>query len=296
MSPDPRRVVLENWLQQPIEQGLTHRVAALFSSPSPLRFEFYAGEANPSTEFDLASLTKILCTTRLAARALVEHKIELQETPWPNWPGVSIEHVLSHRAGLPAWTEITCLEDVFAIKPIAKPGVQTLYSDMGFIALGALLEERFGKTLDQLCCKPNLHFKGPEVVDDPRCQVLGGVTGHSGLFGTLGAVYEEAKFFLKCLKSPESSLEFMIKRFAEYPGPRALGFDKPSENGSTGGVLSPESIGHLGYTGTSLWVDPVQRVIYILLMRRLDNGSKSPEIMELRRRFHQQAASLVSSW
>ena len=113
---------------------------------------------------------------------------------------------------------------------------------------------------------------------------------------------------VKCLKNPETPLENMIKKFAEYPGPRGLGFDKPQSSpspqggeglgvrsGSTGGVMSDKTIGHLGYTGVSVWIDPTQDALYILLMRRLDDGSKAEKLMAFRRQFHQQAASLASS-
>lgn len=279
MSENSRRANLEKFLMTAVTRGLTHKLACLVVKGRHT-FEFHAGTSKPETEYDLASLTKILCTTLLTAKAVTEKKLRLDEQPWPDWPGVTIEHVLSHRAGLPP----------LAMKPIEKPNTKTIYSDMGFIALGKLLQER--GCFDM---KGPLHFGSPEPVDDPRCLDLGGVAGHAGLFGTLQGVYHEAKFFLKCLKNPDSALEYMLKSFAEYPGPRGLGFDRPSPNGSTGGALSDKSVGHLGYTGTSLWIDPMWDAIYILLMRRLDDGSKAEELMEFRRQFHQQAASFWSS-
>ncbi|MEI6805394.1 MAG: serine hydrolase [Myxococcaceae bacterium] len=281
--------MLENFLKQVIDQGLTKKLACLVVQGEH-RFEFHAGTSISETEYDLASLTKIFCTTLLTAKAVSEKKLRLDEQPWPNWRGVTIELVLTHRAGLPPWVDIKNIQDALATKPIEKPDVHTIYSDMGFIALGALLQERGCFEM-----AGPLHFYGPEQVDDPRCLALGGIAGHSGLFGTLEGVFEESQFILKCLKNPESAFEQTIKKFAEYPGPRGLGFDKPSLGGSTGEALSDKAVGHLGYTGTSVWIDPVQDAIYILLMRRLDDGSKSKELMEFRRQFHQQAASLWSS-
>lgn len=286
--------MLEDFLKQAITRGLTKKLACLVTHGEN-KFEFHVGSSKPETEYDLSSLTKIFCTTLLTAKAISERKLSLDERPWPNWTGVTVEHVLAHTAGLPPWVEISNMADVLAIKPTGKPGLKTVYSDMGFIALGALLEERLEDKLEDLFKKPGMHFKGSEPIDDPRCRALGGVAGHSGLFGTLDGVYQESKFFLKCLKNPETSLEHAIKSFAEYPGLRGLGFDKPTAEGSTGGVMSDKTVGHLGYTGTSVWIDPVQDAIYILLMRRLDDGSKAKEIMEFRRQFHQQAASLASS-
>lgn len=282
MFEDPRRTLLE----QAIEDGLIAHAAALKVHGSKIS-ELYVGTSKSKLEYDLASLTKILCTTYLTAKAVTEKKLQLEERPWIHWPGVSIEHVLAHTSGLPAWREIANMEQVLAVKPVMKPGVQTLYSDIGFMALGALLEKRFSASLDRLYAGHRTHFHGQEPVDDANCRALGGVAGHSGLFGTLQDVYQEAQFFLKCLNQPETPLEKMLKKFAEYPGARALGFDKPTPGGSTGEALSDKSIGHLGFTGTSLWIDPVQQAIYILLTKRLDNGHRKEELLELRRKFHQ---------
>ncbi|MBL4819102.1 MAG: hypothetical protein JKY15_07760, partial [Deltaproteobacteria bacterium] len=100
----------------------------------------------------------------------------------------------------------------------------------------------------------------------------------------------------KSLRDPEMPLEKRIKSFAEYQGERPLGFDKPTENGSTGEALSQKSIGHLGFAGSSLWIDPQEGAIYILLLRRLnDDAEVGKAILKLRRAFHQQAAHLGSS-
>lgn len=287
MSEDSRRIILEEYLTEAISNGLTHKLACMVTKGKQ-KFEFYAGASDPKTEYDLASLTKIFCTTLLTAQAVAEDFLSLDEKPWACWPGVSIEHILTHRAGLPPWVDISNIQDVFNIKPIAKPGKKTVYSDMGFIALGALLEKRLGEPLDKLFEMPHVHFRGPEPVDDARCQALGGVAGHAGLFGTLRGVAEEALFFLMCCKNPQTKLEHVIKKFAEYPGPRALGFDKSE-------ALSPKAFGHLGYTGTSAWIDPLEDAVYVLLMRRLDDGSKAEEIKKFRRDFHQRAAALFSN-
>src|SRR3989338_7290180 len=256
MAQESPQTALEDFLEGAIKQRLSHRLAALVAYDGH-RFEFHAGDSKPETEYDLASLTKILCTTLLTALAVSEQKLDLDESPWPHWPHVTIRHVLTHQAGLPPYIDVKNQEDVLAIKPTLKPGEQTLYSDMGFIALGYLLEQRLGHKLDyfqHFAQTKQVHFYGPEPANDKRCRDLGGMTGHAGLFGTLEGVYEEACFFLKCLTNPESKLELTIKYFAEQPGHWALGFAHPTEGGTTGEALSPQSIGHLGYTGTSLWI------------------------------------------
>ncbi|MBH1989479.1 MAG: beta-lactamase family protein [Myxococcaceae bacterium] len=285
---------LETVLENAIAEGFTQKAAALVSCPKG-RIELYGGEADRDTLFDLASLTKILCTTVLAAQAVITDRLLLDEEPWSAWPGVRVRDVLAHQAGLPPFVEIAQREDVYQIPLKYPPRTQTVYSDIGFIALGDLLEQRLGRKLDQLLCFPQLHFGGPEPVFDPRCRALGGVAGHAGLFGTLLGVEQRAQFLLGCLHRPHSLLELEIQSFANEPGLRALGFDKPSETGSTIGVLSVRSVGHLGFTGTSVWLDPESQAIYILLLSRLDAGERASDLLSIRQAFHQQAARWVSS-
>ena len=106
--------MLEDFLRQAINQGLTKKLACLVVRGKN-KFEFHAGSSTPETEYDLSSLTKIFCTTLLTAQAVAEKKLRLDEQPWPNWPGVTVEHVLAHTAGLPPWIEITSMADVLAI-------------------------------------------------------------------------------------------------------------------------------------------------------------------------------------
>ncbi|MFZ9889464.1 MAG: serine hydrolase domain-containing protein, partial [Myxococcota bacterium] len=202
-----------------------------------------APAVDESTVFDLASLTKVLATALLCAEAVHEGKINLDETPWPAWPGVRIRHILAHEGGLPAWapffTQVPRLEvglpagathvlrQVFASAPERPPGEGTRYSDLGFIALGALLEERLGARLDQLFEKTageaygahglrfvplyedGYHPSVPWVaattrcgwrgrviqgqVDDENAFAMGGVAGHAGLVGPGFAVERAAR-------------------------------------------------------------------------------------------------------
>jgi CubicO group peptidase (beta-lactamase class C family) len=195
---------------------------------------------------------------------------------------VSVRHVLDHNSGLPAWVRVHSFEDLKQIKLVLKPGEKRVYSDIGFMALGRLLEKRFGQKLDALFPPlqrggqggfyPWPHFHGPVPVDDENCRDLGGVAGHAGLFGTLDAVKNQAQYLL------------------EHLDRQALGFDEPTAGGSTGEALSSRAVGHLGFTGTSLWLDPETHSIYILLTRVLGRDSETrARLLKLRRAFHQQA-------
>src|SRR3990172_7874992 len=101
---------LKEILAEAVTHGVTPGLAAGVTAHSSAK-RIYLGHADDvsqipvgsETFYDLASLTKILCTTLLTAQAIEQGKLILEEEPWPNWPGVSVRHVLHHTSGLPAW-------------------------------------------------------------------------------------------------------------------------------------------------------------------------------------------------
>ena len=318
-------------LERAVADGTTPAAAALVKTASK-RFVHVAGNARIDTVFDLASLTKLLSTTSLVARALDAGKLTLDETPWPRWPAATIEHVMRHEAGLPPWRPFFELARGVAGMPAGKrivvdavlatalevaPGSRTLYSDLGFIALGALLEERLGRGLDELFAevagdsgvrfvrldRDGFHPALPNVaptercpwrrrvvqgqVHDENCFAIGGVSGHAGLFGSIVDVERAV-----------ASLLPLLARFRDEPGrPRArrpIGFDTATPGGSTGDALSPRAVGHLGFTGTSIWLD--DDVTYVLLTNRVHETRAHPErILAARQAFHRAAAAWARS-
>jgi CubicO group peptidase (beta-lactamase class C family) len=132
-----------------------------------LAFEAPFKRVTEETVFDLASLTKILCTTPLVALAVEEGHLELSQCPFENWPGVTVEHLLRHQSGLVDWRPYyqavnrrgwaglpagrdQIVHAVLAEKPRGPAPADTLYSDPGFIALGHLVEKVLGDRLDRL--------------------------------------------------------------------------------------------------------------------------------------------------
>lgn len=298
---------------------------------------------NTNAVFDLASLTKIFCVTALCAQACVEKRLQLDETPWPTWPDITIRHMLQHTSGLPAhikfyemipqsyWGTIagkhlfrSLLENVTPINP---PDAQTVYSDLGFLALGFLLEDRYQSTLDVLMRnfqeKYQLHAamgflddpyraylqrKKLEIypteggicgmVHDENCAALGGIAGHAGLFGSVHAVAQWGQFFLQCITGQiDTPFAQQMQHFAQYQnataGYRALGFDRQTTGGSTDGALSDTAVGHLGFTGTSVWLDPTAQICMVLLTNRVFYGRDPAPIRSLRQRFHRTAADFL---
>ena len=130
-----------------------------------------------------------------------------------------------------------------------------------------------------------------EVHDENAC-AMGGVTGHSGLFGTAQAVGTVASCWLSAYLDRASPLESaLVRRFAARQGWAAgsswgLGWDTPSAPSSSGTRFSAQSFGHLGFTGTSLWVDPLVELEVVLLSNRVHPTRKNEAIRAFRPLIH----------
>jgi serine-type D-Ala-D-Ala carboxypeptidase len=201
----------------------------------------------------------------------------------------------------------------------ADPGSRAEYSDIGFILLGQALEHLTGQPLDQFCQteifaklglahstfnplanqKPFIppteddrtfrHRLIQGEVNDENASVMGGVAGHAGCFSMAANVSE----FAHCMLLGGTPLvqretqELFTRREDFPPGTsRALGWDTPSQPSQSGKYFSSRAYGHLGYTGTSLWIDPDRQLSVTLLTNRTwpDRGSQS--IKQIRPLFH----------
>ena len=186
----------------------------------------------------------------------------------------------------------------FAEKPVFTPGSEFLYSDVNFIVLGALVERVTGMTLDQYCQKNifaplkmmHTRFSPPAswvpriaptqydehdkmlrgVVHDPTARRMGGVAGHAGVFSTADDLALLAQFLLSGGGPVFSQLTIRKMSSPQQPPNadvlRGFGWDIDSPFSSERGDLLPVgSFGHTGFTGTSLWIDPVTHTAIILL-------------------------------
>jgi CubicO group peptidase (beta-lactamase class C family) len=137
-------------------------------------------------------------------------------------------------------------------------------------------------------------------VHDNYAAALGGAAGHAGLFGCAAAVGTFARAVLRGARgagdgpvpfSPESVARFTRK--SEVPGSsRALGWDTMLPTSSCGTRMSSAAFGHVGFTGTSLWIDPDRDRYYVLLTNRVCGGGTVDDMREVRRRFHDALATL----
>jgi len=220
---------------------------------------------------------------------------------------------------LRARTKDELLVAAFSTPLAADPGTGADYSDIGFIVLGVALERMADETLDHFCQHevfgplgmtrtafnppPAWRAAIPPTVDDTtfrsrviqgevqdeNASVLGGVAGHAGVFSTAEDVAMFAHAMLsggRPLVRPETLALFTRRESAPEGTSRALGWDTPSSPSQSGKYFSGRSFGHLGYTGTSLWIDPERQLSVTLLTNRTWPDCRNDAIKEVRPRFH----------
>jgi CubicO group peptidase (beta-lactamase class C family) len=216
------------------------------------------------------------------------------------------------------------LRAAFATRLESDPGTRAEYSDIGFIVLGELLSRVAGEAIDTFCQRevfgplgmshtgflPPADWKPliPPTVDDRETRgrivqgevhdenawAMGGVAGHAGVFGNCDDLARFAQCMLdrgmlsgsKPLLRDETIKLFTQRQTSPAGTSRALGWDTPSSPSQSGKYFSPHSFGHLGYTGTSLWIDPERDLAIALLTNRTWPDRSSQAIKQVRPQFH----------
>jgi CubicO group peptidase (beta-lactamase class C family) len=129
-------------------------------------------------------------------------------------------------------------------------------------------------------------------VHDENAHIMGGIAGHAGLFSTAQDLYTFLKALLKSLKSqngffPQSMVKVFLTRQTRIPGSCwTLGWTTPSEPSTSGQFFSARSFGHLGFTGTSIWVDPEVDLMVIFLTNRIHPSRENDQIRLFRPFLH----------
>jgi CubicO group peptidase (beta-lactamase class C family) len=272
----------------------------------------------------------------------------------PEKERVTVRTLLAHVSGLPAWRplfrEVENRAEAFALvdtTPLESlPGTRDVYSDLGAIVLTQAIESVYHERIDSLLERrvfqplgmtstrflPPLEWQeriAPTELDpgrgrvlrgevhDENAAVMGGVSGHAGLFGSAEDLLVFADWVLEQAdRRTGGQADRQTDRQAEYShralqpeqaGPtarpsvrpsilreftrrqdlvsgssRALGWDTPSPGSSAGTLFSPSSFGHTGFTGTSLWVDPEHHLAIVLLSNRVNPTRDNPRWAPLR--------------
>lgn len=337
--------VLEKTLREQIEsriRDVTPGVVVRAYQSGRLVVDLGVGETWPY--YDLASLTKIVFTAQRMMADFEAGKWNFETTvgqflPWFPHPEVRLADILTHSAGfvwwLPIYRELDLtktpegrreqLKGMLKDLKIEKQD-QSVYSDIGMIVLGFVLEEMHQKPLLEIWNDTKAAFydgttlefhPGNEVrsraslyapteecpwrkkllqgeVHDDNTWALGGVSTHAGLFGSI----DDMGWYLLHLRAlllgvGRSSIRSKTARlFAQRARPEgkgdwALGFMMPTPgSASCGSYFNLASIGHTGFTGTSLWYDPKQDLAIAILSNRVLYGRDSQGFKQLRPEIH----------
>jgi len=340
--------------------------AAVWFKGQPI---YEGGSAPADARFDLASVTKVMCTTALLCRLAERGALDL-EAPLPGvLPGARVGATLAdlafHRSGLPAFLPLFArvteehpalfdaptpqlralvrrrtVQRVLEVDVERPPRSQAVYSDLGFILLGEALAAVAGRPLDALFIdevarplglgaagfrrlslalppddvvptngtRPREPAPGQESmwqcpswpsvvgeVDDDNAWIMDGVAGHAGLFATAAEVAR----FGQAVATGWLGAPFDWRRDDSTPAStRAFGFDTPSDDGASCGPrfgrAGPRgAIGHLGFTGTSLWIDLDRQLVVALLTNRVISGRKNLLVRAFRPAFHERVLDAV---
>jgi CubicO group peptidase (beta-lactamase class C family) len=314
------------------------------------------------TVFDVSSLTKAFATSVAMMLMVKEGRLRLDDrvTRFFHNFGVhgkthiTFRQLLSHCSGLPAWRpyyqEILDVERregrinflgshgaksyvyhaILRERLEAEPGTRTLYSDLGFMLLGAVVEEIAGMALDRFCqsrlfrplglratafvdlsllrthrlepateiIAPTEHCRWRKrvlcgVVHDDNAYAMGGVSGHAGLFSSardLDTILCHLRDSYRNVSQmiPQRIIREFWSRDPTVPQSTwCLGWDSPSPVGSSAGTrFSPHTVGHLGFTGTSAWLDLERDRHVILLSNRVHPSRENEAIREFRPLIH----------
>ena len=300
-----------------------------------LTFDEDSSPTRDDTIFDLASLTKVLATSALVMRQVERGTLGLDDPVaryMPDWRDegdvvVTIRDLLSHCSGLPAHGPFfrdhagraQFIEAIVHTPREYAPRSKSIYSDLGFMLLGFILESiaplevQFDTMRLQMGGIQELQFRPPALwkprtaptrrdpwrdrllvgeVDDDNAWALGGAAGHAGLFGAAFAVGECARHLLQVLDGrtgvfKQETVATFVTRRAEIPGSsRALGWDTMLPTSSCGTKISPRAFGHVGFTGTSLWIDPDRAIYIVFLTNRVHPNADNTAITQVRPALH----------
>lgn len=265
--------------------------------------------------YDVASLTKVISTTTMIMKLIEEGRLSLHTRvkellPLFQHEEIEIHHLLTHSSGLAAdipkaytlRNRQDVEEKIYQASLMNQVGEKIVYSDIGYMILGfiieTLTEKRLDEYADEVIFKPlEMHhtsyrpdpslcapteYRDDDVyqgylqgkVHDEKSFALEGLSGHAGLFSTVSDI---SKFILSFLNNDEKVLKkesvdslFVLrkemKRENLSPLVRAYGWDKPTKGGTAGDYVSfDHSIVHTGFTGCNMWMDRSKGIGFVML-------------------------------
>ncbi|MGE7796460.1 serine hydrolase domain-containing protein [Lysinibacillus fusiformis] len=280
------------------------------------------------TLFDVASLTKVVATLPATLLLLSRQQMTVDDkvqTYIPNfkYANITIQHLLQHNSGLPAdlmpvvkrHHQRDIMTEIFSCKVVFQPGKQVLYSDLGMILLGKVIEIVSGRSLSQFVeqeiLKPwgmkHTRFQLPDhqqalaastemvdgkfvqgIVHDEKSLLLEGVAGSAGLFSCAEDLAKYAEIWLGLTQQDVLPYEWLKLAHAKTYRNRGLGFEVWNRDYSSSCFArrwSKGSFGHTGFTGTSIWMDPVEKAFVIFLTNAVHYG-RNTNMRSIREKLH----------
>lgn len=320
------RALLERGVRDSVFPGAIAVIGngeGVLAEASAGRIDWADGAPAPDehTLWDIASLTKVVGMTTAMMQLVEQERIALDapvQRYLPEWQGagkerVTVRNLLTHSSGLKPFRELfreTTDAEVAKRLVLETPldtaaGVRMVYSDLGAILAGWIIERVSGMPLDEylerhvfepLGMRETMYNPPFEVlarvaptevdpwrarhvrgeVHDENAYVLGGVSAHAGLFSSAHDLARFARMLLHggTLDSARVVREATLRDFSRVQNAvlshRALGWETPSGANSAGRLLRRPAFGHTGFTGTSIWIDPVNDRFVILLTNRVN--------------------------
>jgi len=306
-----------------------------------------SAEATLDSIFDMASVTKPVATATSLMILLERGALHLNQPVTdffpgerlPHLAGVTVKQLVTHTSGLPAWRDLFsedgtregAIERLLHTPLENPPGTKHVYSCLGYITLGLIIEKVSGMSLADFA-RENIfvplgmddsQFNPPAEkyariawtanargrerpivgeVHDENCHAMGGNAGNAGLFSTAPdlALYAQCllnggKFESTRILSPLSVIKMLTNQINQSIGGQSYGFFTPPNDMLPGGDLfSHRCAGHTGFTGTSLLIDPEYEIFVILLTNRVYKKREAPDFLRRRRWFHNIVASAIT--
>ena len=303
-------------------------------------YSLYSKPVDLSTLYDLASVTKVIATTNAVMRLIDEGKLHLNDPIVKYIPEfgqngkerITVYNLMVHNSGLPAWrkfyefcsTPQEVLDSVYATGLVYPTGDSTVYSDLGLITMGKVIERITGTTLDHyvdsvffqpLGMRNTMYNPPASMIDrivptevdsfwhktylpvrgrvhDENAATLGGVSGHAGLFSNTSDLVIIVQMLLnggtyggKRYLKEETVREFTTRQ--SESSSRGIGWDTRSRGRSfTGHYTSMKTFLHTGFTGTSVMCDPEKNLIVIFLTNRVNPTRNNLKILRVRPEVH----------
>jgi len=346
--------IIDQCMVKALDDGVFPGAVLRVSCKNKLMFEKAHGvtdfqtriPVDTATVFDIASLTKPLATAPAFMILVQQGRLSLESTlgelveafEGNEKKDVTVGQLLCHMSGLaahkPYYEKLAvlpeekrrgALETLLLDEPlIHSPGTCVVYSDIGYMILGWIIEVCSGMAINDFVHQniynplklSDLYYKGKNEkgqsgrtyaatercpwrkktligeVHDDNAWVVGGCCAHAGLFGTASAVGNLLDEFMAVYHGEGESGVFqrpVLRRFLtewEDSG-RTPGFDMPSAEGSSSGsCFSQTSVGHLGFTGTSFWMDLERKITVVLLTNRVHPSRDNVMIRSFRPLIH----------